>query len=602
MKESTFIAKNKASWVRLEELLEQRVKDPEELQQLFVKVSGDLSYTRTFYPRRAVRFYLNDLVNQVFDSMQTRKEVKFKGAIQHFYQVSLCQVILKHKWAFILSLSLFIICMIIGAISTYADADFARKILGEGYVNMTTENINNKDPMAVYKDANQVDMFLGITLNNLRVAFLTYVAGIIAGLGTLFVMIKNGVMVGVFQAFFAKQGLFLSSFLTIWIHGTIEISSIIIVGAAGFILGRGVLLPGSYTRGVSLANTAIESLIVLLSTVPLFFMAGFLEGFVTRMTELPTLAKVTIISLSMLLILYIYVILPFRYAKTKESRFVNLFVDREINDMDAVDENRPFEHALASIRYHLGSILASALFPVLVILSITSIALIKLLEEDLASLLLEMTYTLPEAMNDKYGLTLFVILSIITAYYIAACNLILHNKSAGVKKVISHLIKYPIVYFLPVSLFCAIFFYGAGWFILLAVLVIPWPGILYAIHRSLDDDQYKLGNYFSDIMLMYKHYKTIILSALGIVGFAYLGFSLINGLLGLIIKSLFSWLPIFSDSWLQTSVLSFLLMAAILFLLIPLAMVVMTYKLTYHEKRMKAVDLEERFNNMTVVS
>ncbi|MCB0813699.1 MAG: stage II sporulation protein M, partial [Flavobacteriales bacterium] len=113
-------------------------------------------------------------------------------------------------------------------------------------------------------------MFLGITVNNVRVALLAFAAGIAAGFGTVYVLLFNGIMVGAFQYFFHEQGVLRESLLTIWVHGTLEISAIVIAGAAGLALGRGMLFPGTYTRMESFRRGAMLGLKVVIGLVPVF--------------------------------------------------------------------------------------------------------------------------------------------------------------------------------------------------------------------------------------------------------------------------------------------------------------------------------------------
>jgi uncharacterized membrane protein SpoIIM required for sporulation len=194
-----------------------------------------------------------------------------------------------------------------------------RLILGDAYVNMTLENIKNNDPMAVYKKANEIDMFIGITLNNVRVGFLSYIFGFFLGIGALFIGMQNAVMLGSFQYFFAEKGLLWESVRTVWIHGTIEISVIIICISAGIVAGNGIMFPKTYTRIESLAKSAKEGLKIVLSTVPFFIVAGFLEGFVTRHTEMPDALAIFIISFSLFLILFYYVYLPYKLHKKQQN-------------------------------------------------------------------------------------------------------------------------------------------------------------------------------------------------------------------------------------------------------------------------------------------
>src|SRR5690606_15743433 len=214
------------------------------------------------------------------------------------------------------SVLVFGLFVLMGAYSAETDTSFVRSILGDKYVNQTLSNIESGDPMAVYKKMNQVDMFLGITVNNIRVAIMAFVAGIFLGVGTLLVLMYNGVMLGSFQYFFHEQGLLWESARTIWIHGTIEISVIVIAGCAGLVLGNGILFPGTFSRFYSFRRGMKDGLKILLSTIPFFVIAGFLESFVTRLTEMPDFLSVIIIASSLALIVFYYVYLPIKTYKS----------------------------------------------------------------------------------------------------------------------------------------------------------------------------------------------------------------------------------------------------------------------------------------------
>ncbi|MGJ8737329.1 stage II sporulation protein M, partial [Zobellia laminariae] len=144
---------------------------------------------------------------------------------------------------------------------------------------------------------------------------MAFAYGILLGIGTLFVMMQNGIMLGSFQYFFYDKGLLWESVRTIWIHGTIEIAVIIIAGCAGLVLANGILFPGTYTRLESFKRGVQNGLKIMLSTVPFFIIAGFLEGFVTRHTEMPDALAILIILASLALILFYYVIYPKRLNK-----------------------------------------------------------------------------------------------------------------------------------------------------------------------------------------------------------------------------------------------------------------------------------------------
>ena len=115
-----------------------------------------------------------------------------------------------------------------------------------------------------------------------------------------------------FQTFFYEHGLLKEAALAIWLHGTLEIWSIIVAGAAGLALGNGWLFPGTYSRLESFRRGAKRGLKIVIGTVPVFIMAGFIEGFITRHTELPDMLRLGIILTSLAFIIFYYIYLPNR--------------------------------------------------------------------------------------------------------------------------------------------------------------------------------------------------------------------------------------------------------------------------------------------------
>ena len=169
MKETRFVAQNKEKWQESENLLEESEKDPEKLSNLFTQVIDDLSYSRTYYPNRSVRVYLNRIAREYFSIIYSHHKSK-KNAFANFWVDELPQIVYQSRRPLIISLIIFTVSLSIGIFSSMKDPGFTSTILGENYVSMTKANIEKGDPMAVYKEAHQVEMFLGITLNNLMAA------------------------------------------------------------------------------------------------------------------------------------------------------------------------------------------------------------------------------------------------------------------------------------------------------------------------------------------------------------------------------------------------------------------------------------------------
>ena len=325
MRESQFIDQNKEKWHEFEKIIRNSQKDPEKLSNLFVQITEDLSYARTFYPNRTVRFYLNHLSRQIFSKIYRSRALSFKRFWQ-FWSDELPFVIYNSRRQLRLSLVIFTLAMVLGVLSSIHDNTFPQLMLGEGYIQMTIDNIEQGDPMAVYKSMPGGSMFLYITWNNIRVAFKVFLFGILAGIGSFYILILNALMLGAFQYIFFEHGLLADALITIWQHGTLEIASIVIAGAAGFTLGSGILFPGTYSRIEAFRLSAYRGMRILLGLVPIFIMAGFIEGFITRQTDAHLVLRLAVIIASLSFIIFYFIWLP--WHKNRKNLFRDYPPDR----------------------------------------------------------------------------------------------------------------------------------------------------------------------------------------------------------------------------------------------------------------------------------
>jgi len=341
MRETTFVRKNIDKWEKFENLLKKKRPNPDQLANLFIDITDDLAYARTNYPRGKTTNYLNNLAVTVHQSLY-RNRRESGSRIVNFWLYELPQLFRSVHKEFFYSFLVFLIACILGALSTAYDDHFPRLILGDAYVNETLSNIENGDPMAIYKGMHQGDMFFRITLNNIRVAFYAFSLGILLSFGTGYILVVNGFMLGTFQFFFFQKGLLWTSVLTIWIHGTLEISAIIIAGAAGFALGNSILFPRTYSRLVSLRKGATKGIKIIVGLVPIFIIAGFLESFVTRLTDAPIFVKALIILGSAAFIIYYFIIYPIQLDKRTTINPVNFFgIQDQLKKEQGSEEKSP---------------------------------------------------------------------------------------------------------------------------------------------------------------------------------------------------------------------------------------------------------------------
>jgi uncharacterized membrane protein SpoIIM required for sporulation len=305
MREGKFLKNNLDRW----EGYMQDTTDPDTQANQFVNLIDDLSFSKTFYPKSTTTQFLNGLAAKQYQAIYTNKKQKGNRFVT-FWKYELPSIVARHHKIYLFTLLFFIAFTILGAISNATDANFVREILGDDYVNMTQENIDKGDPFGVYKNENEFSMFASIAINNIWVSFSVFAQGIFFGIFTLKLLLENAIMLGSFQQMFFAKGLGWPSILTIWTHGTIEINAIVIAGTAGLILGTSFLFPGTNSRMYAFVNGAKDAVKILIALIPFFLIAAFLEGYITRHTELHWSISISILLGSEALVIFYFVLYP----------------------------------------------------------------------------------------------------------------------------------------------------------------------------------------------------------------------------------------------------------------------------------------------------
>jgi uncharacterized membrane protein SpoIIM required for sporulation len=313
MREVAFIKRNKDKWLAFEQAILGKIKkNPDDLAGLYIQLVNDLSFAQTYYPKSKTVIYLNHLAATAFQQIYKTKRTD-KNQLVTFFKVEVPYLMKQHSVYLKYAFALFFIAVSLGVLSASYDESFVRLILGDDYVDMTLANIKTGDPVAVYKSGSNWGSFIGITMNNLQVGLKCFVYGVTGGLGTVYIMLSNGIMLGSFQTFFAQEGVFWASVRGIWIHGAMEIFAIVIETMAGLVLGASILFPGTYSRLDSFKRGMRTGLKIWLSTMPFTIAAGFLEGFITRYSNvMPNVVSVGIILSTLAIISWYYLIYPFR--------------------------------------------------------------------------------------------------------------------------------------------------------------------------------------------------------------------------------------------------------------------------------------------------
>ena len=316
MREIAFIKQNKEKWLDIEQVVLGKIKkNPDDLSSLYINLINDLSFSQTYYPKSKTTVYLNYLSSQIFQKIYKTKRIE-QNRLKAFFMKEVPLIMYEYRKYLLLAFLVFSMFTTIGVISTHYDLDFVKLILGEDYVNQTLENIKKGNAVAIYGSGSNWGSAIGIIQNNLEVGAKLYAYGIFGGIGTLFALMNNSIMLGTFQYFFQQQGVLGDSMRGIWIHGAFEISAMVIEATAGFILGASLLFPKTYSRLNSFKIGFRNSFKIFASTIPFTIFAGILEGFVTRYAlQMPLIIDLVIIFGTLGFIIFYYAIFPYRVHK-----------------------------------------------------------------------------------------------------------------------------------------------------------------------------------------------------------------------------------------------------------------------------------------------
>jgi uncharacterized membrane protein SpoIIM required for sporulation len=126
--------------------------------------------------------------------------------------------------------------------------------------------------------------------NNVQVSFVAFALGITFGLGTLWIMVQNGILLGVTLALVRHYGSTKNFLAFLSSHGPIELFAIVLAAGAGLGMGLALVAPGPYSRAVALKLAAREAAKLVMAAACLLVIAAFFEAFVSP-SALPARVK-----------------------------------------------------------------------------------------------------------------------------------------------------------------------------------------------------------------------------------------------------------------------------------------------------------------------
>jgi len=293
-----FLASRRPDWERLEALVA-RARDQagrlsadeiEELGRLYRRSTSDLALARRDFGRDRVARYLEQLVGRAHPVVYRRRRGEWRD-LWRFVAVGFPRAF-REAWPYTAAAAaLFVVPCLLAFAATRIDPINGRILIG---ARTFVERVEQGQSWLEAPRAQQGPLLSSfVMVNNIQVAFLAVAGGVLFGLGTVYVLIANGISIGAVAGLAATYGLgpTLSDFAAA--HGGIELTVIFVAGGGGLRMGRALLWPGLLPRRAALAAAARRAFTLLLGCVPLLAIAGTLEGTVSP-SALPGAAKLAV--------------------------------------------------------------------------------------------------------------------------------------------------------------------------------------------------------------------------------------------------------------------------------------------------------------------
>ena len=198
--------------------------------------------------------------------------------------------------------------LVIAYTAVVRDPEVARVFIPSGMLDRAEDGVRRAREGEGYIEDPQLFrpvMATGIIANNVQVAFAAFAMGITFGIGTLLVLVTNGVSIGGVFGLYASKGIGKLLLAFVAPHGVLELTAICIAGGAGLLLAAAVLVPGDRTRGEALRENGRRAIRLIAAATFLLLIAGTLEGFVSPIEWWPWEAKLAVSGLTAVF-LYIY--------------------------------------------------------------------------------------------------------------------------------------------------------------------------------------------------------------------------------------------------------------------------------------------------------
>ncbi|AGC44893.1 hypothetical protein MYSTI_03587 [Myxococcus stipitatus DSM 14675] len=290
----TFVAQHRADWDALEALLARQrdgsltLPELRKLDSLYRRAASDLAHAQTFYPGTDAHRFLNQLCARAYGAIYQPPRERW-AQVRAFFRRDFPRTLRRELRYVGASGALFILGLLLGALVVLWEPRGAELLVPSGVRQYVAQGRMWTDDILSVAPPDTVSS--GIATNNLTVTILTFALGLFYGLGTMFVLVNNGVQIGAITALCAREGMAGRLLDFIAAHGPVELSIIVIAGGAGLMVGQALVDPGELPRGQALALRGREAVKLVLGCAPFLACIGVVEGYVSPGDLFPTWAK-----------------------------------------------------------------------------------------------------------------------------------------------------------------------------------------------------------------------------------------------------------------------------------------------------------------------
>lgn len=295
-----WIAAHRAAWDRLDALTREveskglktlQSDDVRDFGLLYRRAAADLSAVRSDTTAQALAEYLNRLVSRAHNHVYSGQRTSLLS-VWRFLSVDYPRLFRRLLPYVAVSIALCLLGGLLGTVESMVRPQFMRATIGPEMVatierhEMWTKSVLSAKPQESS----------AIMTNNITVTFMVFAGGILGGLPTILMLFWNGMSVGIIATACAQHGMAGDLWSFVAAHGALELPSIFIAGGAGLRIASGLLFPGMLTRRTAIARAGSEAVRLLAGTIPMLFIAGLLEAFLSP-TAAPRAVKFAVSAL-----------------------------------------------------------------------------------------------------------------------------------------------------------------------------------------------------------------------------------------------------------------------------------------------------------------